>query len=70
MISPMKGKGKICVLIPHLPSLLRKSKCSGMRDPFTPEESSVCCLCRVWGDRLASPDHGRLGNEMSRKSAF
>lgn len=66
----MKGKGTKCVFIPPLPSLLRKWKCTGMRDPFTPKESSVCCLCRVWGDRLASSDHGRLGDEMSRKSAF
>lgn len=70
IICPMKGKGKICVLIPPLPSLLRKIKCTGIRDPFTPEESSVCCLCRIWGDRLAPSDHGRLGNEMSRKFAF
>ena len=28
LICPMKGKGKICVFIPPLPSLLRKSRCT------------------------------------------
>ena len=66
----MKGKGKTCVFIPPLPSLLRKRRCTAGCETLLHQKRILSVAFVEYGDRLASFDHGRLGNEMSRKCAF